>query len=128
MTQRQARYRAGAPSEHEYQSNVVEWSALQAPTCPELELLYAVPNGAYKSKVAAAKFKREGLKSGVPDLVLPVARKGYHGLYIEMKGPTGRISKTQKWWIARLSEQGYLTSVCWTDTEAIGVLKEYLEI
>ena len=30
--------------------------------------------------------KRQGVKAGVPDIMLPAARAGYHGLYIELKG------------------------------------------
>mgnify|MGYP004433785991 CR=1 FL=1 len=33
----------------------------------------------------AANLKRQGVKAGVPDLHLPVARGGYNGLYIELK-------------------------------------------
>src|SRR5262249_36249391 len=42
-----------------------------------------------------------------PDLCLPVARKGWHALYVEMKRQKGgRLSADQRWWHWRLREQG----------------------
>ena len=71
--------------------------------------------------------KAEGLKAGVPDLCLPVARQGYHGLYIEMKYGRNKPTAKQKWWLEKLAEQGYKTIVCWGADEAIAVLEDYLE-
>ena len=49
---------------------------------PELELLHHIPNGGSRDVVEAAHMKRQGVKSGVPDLHLPVPRGGYASLYI----------------------------------------------
>ena len=125
MTQSRARYSAG-PSEHEEQAAVIDWSKLQSAAVPELKLLHAIPNGAHKSKAAAVKFKAEGLKPGVPDLCLPVARNGYHALYIEMKVKNRKPRKNQEWWLDKLQEQGNLAVVCWSADEAIEVISEYL--
>lgn len=55
---------------------------------PEAGLLYAIPNGASaSSKAAAGKRKAEGQLKDMPDLCLPVARCGYHALYVEVKRP-----------------------------------------
>ena len=75
---------------------------------PELALIYAVPNGELRSKGTAGKLKSQGVKPGVPDLVLPVARGGYFGMYIEMKRQRGgSLSPDQKWWRDQLIDQGY---------------------
>ena len=67
------------------------------------------------------------MKPGVPDLCLPVARGGYHGLYIELKRAVGGIlSDEQKWWIDELKSQGYAAIVCHGAEEAIRTIKEYL--
>lgn len=39
-----------------------------------------VPNGGKRSKRVAAGLKHSGVKSGYPDLVIDIARNGYHGL------------------------------------------------
>jgi hypothetical protein len=80
---------------------------------PELRWLYSVPNGGARSATTAALMRAEGVRRGVPDLVLPVARGGHFGLYVEMKRP-GRHSTTreQREWIAGLIEQGYRAVVC----------------
>ena len=70
-----------------HQEAIIEWCAWNMQQYPELELLYHVPNGGKRDKATAAVLKRQGVKAGVPDLVLPVARCGYHGLYIELKAP-----------------------------------------
>lgn len=113
-------------SEHAEQVALLEWSQLAANTCPELALLFAVPNGARTSMSQALKLKAEGLKRGVPDLFLPVARNSWHGLFIELKYGQGKPSVEQCWWADRLSEQGYLAVVCWGWIEAREAIVEYL--
>lgn len=71
--------------------------------------------------------KRQGVKAGVPDLCLPVARGQYHGLYIEMKYDKNKPTKKQEEWLRDLSKQGYLTVVCYECKQAITVLTQYLE-
>lgn len=74
---------------------------------PELRLFHAIPNGGHRSKRTAGQMKAEGVRRGVPDYCLPVARGGYHGLYIELKNATGRASPEQRQWLADLTAQGY---------------------
>ncbi|MBQ6519105.1 MAG: VRR-NUC domain-containing protein, partial [Anaerolineaceae bacterium] len=101
------------PTESEEQCLLFEWAEMSLAKYPELALLFHVPNGSSKSKFQAVKFKREGLKAGVPDLCLPVARQGYHALYIEMKRTEGgRLSDAQKWWLENLQKQGNKAVVC----------------
>ena len=53
------------------------------------------------------------MKSGVPDLCLPVPRGAYHGLYIEMKRLRGNTTtEDQDDWLEFLTRQGYLAVVC----------------
>ena len=72
------------------QATLMDWAALMAGRWPELQLLFHVPNGGARGKAEAARMKRQGVKAGVPDLMLPVARGGYHGLFLEMKAALGR--------------------------------------
>ena len=75
----------------------------------------------------AVKLKREGVKPGVPDLFLPVARQDCHGLWLEMKAKDGRVSEKQGDWMEKLEEQGYRVAVAFSAEEAITVIKEYLK-
>lgn len=113
-----------------HQGAVVEWAHLQRKRWPALECLFAVPNGTHiASGAARGKAKREGLKSGVPDLCLPVARRGYSALFIELKAP-GRgaaTSDAQDRWLARLNDHGCLAVVAVGANEAIERLRWYVE-
>ena len=90
--------------------------------------LLSIPNGANKSPAAAAKFKREGLRPGVPDLFLPIAQHEYHGLWIEMKRRKGgTVSIAQRDWTIFLRSQDYAAYVCEGADETIRIIKLYME-
>ena len=90
-----------------------QWAALESGAHPELALLHAIPNGGKRSKSEAARMKAAGVKPGVPDMFLPVAREGCHGLYIELKRRDGgRVSTEQTAWMDALARQGYKTALC----------------
>lgn len=118
----------GDLTESQEQQLLFEWAALSAGRWPELALMYHIPNGGSRSKSEAGRFRAEGVKAGVPDICLPVARGGYHGLYIELKRVKGgRVSMAQQGWIAALIAQGYYACVCKGWDEAAHVIKKYLE-
>lgn len=112
--------------ESEEQTAIIEWANIMQHRVPELALLYHVPNGGSRNVIEAKRLKAQGVKSGVPDLVLPVARGKYHGLYIELKTPRGRVSDTQKQWLEALRNQGYAAIVCRGADEAIAMIAKYL--
>ena len=93
---------------------------------PELALLHSIPNGGYRAIGEASRLKASGVLAGVPDIFLPVARGSYHGLYIELKTATGRVSADQKIVIARLQEQNYQVEICRGAEEAIAAIEKYL--
>jgi len=128
--------------EHDAQVEVFEWAKVMSMKHPELELLHATPNGAFyggdKGRWSRAKKMRdEGVKSGVPDIFLPVpmaytdkttglANSMVAGLWIEMKAEEGKVSPEQEWWISKLEEYGYTVMVCYSADEAIKVIIDYL--
>jgi hypothetical protein len=117
------------PTESEEQQSLFAWAEIQAGRYPELRLLYHIPNGGKRGKAEAGRFAAEGVRSGVPDLCLPVARGLYHGLYIELKRTRGgKISDTQREWETALANQGYCAVVCRGWVEASKVLLWYLRI
>lgn len=92
------------------------------------ELIYHVPNGGHRVKAVAAKLKAQGVKAGIPDLVLPMARGGYFGLYIEFKATVepAPVSPRQHACIRRLNAQGYLAIVCRGHFDVMEQLRAYL--
>lgn len=116
------------PTEDEEQMQIFQWAMYQRGKHPELALLFHIPNGGKRGKAEAARFKAMGVKSGVPDLCLPVSRGGYHGLYIELKRRRGgQVSGDQREWIAALLNNGYCARVCRGSQEAIEVIRIYIE-
>ncbi|MBC3486703.1 VRR-NUC domain-containing protein [Pseudomonas sp. SWRI50] len=73
------------PVDREGQEQAALMKELQLRYPQAYKLIYHVPNGGHRIKAVAAKLKGQGVKAGVPDLVLPMARGGYFGLYIEFK-------------------------------------------
>lgn len=115
------------PHESAEQTAVFQWAAYRTGVYPELDLLYHVPNGGSRNHIEAARLKAQGVKAGVPDLVLPVARGKHHGLYIELKRQKGgRLSDDQKKWLDELTEQGYLAVRCDGSEAAIKTIEDYL--
>lgn len=116
------------PVQHEagQQEALFRWVQFRAVTLPELRMLYHIPNGGRRSAKEAAHLKRQGVRPGVPDLCLPVARGKYHGLYIELKAGDNQPTDKQEEWLSALSAQGYAVAVCWSCEEAQQVLETYL--
>lgn len=114
-------------SESLEQQNLIQWCELSKSKYKDLDLIYAVPNGGSRHKLEAIKLKREGVKSGVPDLLLPVIilKYEYYGLYIEMKYGKNKTSENQKKYIERLKNQGYKVEVCYGFYEAKLVIEKY---
>ena len=113
------------PLEHEEQAAVVQWFDLQYPHLSRL--LYAIPNGANKSIATAMKFKREGLRAGFPDLGLAVGRRGYNGMFIEMKRVNRSfLNEEQKQYALDLRKQGFFVCVAYGFDEARQFINGYL--
>lgn len=87
--------------------------------------VFHIPNGGSRNKIEAANLKKQGVRAGVPDLCIPVSRKGYHGLFIEMKAGRNKATETQKQWIELLNKNGYLATVCNGAGEAINTIENY---
>lgn len=116
------------PKEGQEQATLMSWAGMQSCVYPELGLLFHIPNGGSRSKAEAGRFKAEGVRAGVPDLMLPVARGEYHGLFIELKRlDGGTVSQEQKTWLRELKEQGYYATICLGWESASRVIRAYLD-
>lgn len=124
---------ASSGSEDGHQLALMQWCALNFNLYPELKWLHHSPNGGFRNKREAAKLKAMGVKTGFPDLFLPLARKGHSGLFIEMKRPdsvgkkAGEPTDDQEKWIAHLKKEGYIALVCFGWIDARDTLLKYLE-
>ena len=82
------------PTEAQEQAALFRWAECMAWKWPELRCMHHIPNGGSRNPIEARHLKEQGVKAGIPDVFLPCARGGFHGLYIEMKRRTGgRISE-----------------------------------
>jgi hypothetical protein len=116
------------PSESVEQICLFRWAMYEECKYPELALLYHIPNGGKRNITTAKRLKAEGVKSGVPDIHLPVPRNGFHGLYIELKKQKGSCTtEKQDDWIEALNAHGYLAVVCKGWEEASKKIIQYLK-
>lgn len=115
-------------TESRHQQAVIKWSeqASIRQKWPELKLLHHIPNERQCSPAQGRLLKLLGVRRGVPDLDLPVARGKYHGLRIEMKNEDGSASPDQDWWIGELQEQNYFAECCHGWRSAVRVIEWYM--
>jgi len=114
---------------------------------PELNLFHAIPNGGKRDKITGAKMKQEGVRPGVCDTFLPVAKSFYfpemddqqvgggqgfyYGLYIEFKAPkyitrkNGGVSDKQDAFMEGVRGQGYCARVAYSWREAANLVMAY---
>lgn len=106
---------------------------------PALRWLAAIPNGGQRDKATAGRLKAEGVKAGVPDILLPVpvpisgGARMLHGFWIELKREIyrnrkdGGRSEEQLDWADYLRDAGYAYSLCFGWEEARDAIRLYLE-
>lgn len=113
-------------NEHEEQAAVIQWKNLNLKKYPGLKNLYAIANGGYRNIQTAVKLKEEGVVAGVLDLFLACPRGAYAGLYIEMKVKPNKPTPEQLEFMDNVRQEGYSAVVCYSATEAINVITDYL--
>jgi hypothetical protein len=112
-------------SEHQIQSAFFGWAELQRKRIPNIEMMFAVPNGGVRHKATAGRLKGEGVKAGVPDVLWPVPRGGYIGLAIEFKSGEGNPTAEQRRRIDGLQKEGWNAVLCWSWESAARVVVGY---
>lgn len=97
------------------------------------DYLFAVPNGGKRNVREAARFKRMGVRAGIPDYFLHVVKLTHEsitpcgGLWIELKAEGGRLSTEQHAQLSHLRICGYATCVAYGWLEAAERIREYLK-
>lgn len=88
-----------------------------------------IPNGLISARLKN-KVVPLGVRRGYPDLMMPIPRGIYHGLFIELKAPdvdVGRgLSREQRVVLKRLSDRGYLAVAINDFDTAVRVITDYL--
>jgi hypothetical protein len=111
------------------QSQCVAWFRAQHPEI----IIFAIPNAAKRSFALAARMRKEGMVSGIPDLFIAKdSREGifqmYNGLFIEMKrSDSEKTTANQDYYLQKLQEAGYKTAVCHSFDEFQQTVNEYLK-
>ena len=93
-----------------------------------IDAIYHPPKGGLTNPKEAARFKRQGVKAGVSDLVIRQARGGWHGLYLEFKATPphhAALSESQHGWLEESEYEGYCAVLARGLEEAKAVLREY---
>lgn len=116
-----------------------------SPPVPLLKRLFAIHNQGHGDAIHGGKARAEGVKKGVPDLMLPVPKLmtdqpagsfWFHGLFIELKRLAVKpkratsmdlTSDSQDDWIGFLTAQGYRCNICYGWQEATVVIRDYLK-
>ena len=108
--------------ESAHQRAYFEWAALQQ----HARDAFAIPNGGRRDRREAARMQGEGVRAGIPDVMLPKARGGAHGLWIEFKAPGGRTTTAQAQRLHTLVADGYACVVAYSVDAAIEATMQYL--
>lgn len=117
--------------ESDEQKALIQWAQLTVIKKLRIgDYLTHIANEGKRGPKAAKDFIELGGSPGYPDLMLDIPTSKYHGLRIEMKAPKPHksvIKANQTMWISRLVDVGYRAVICYSASEAIAVITEYME-
>ncbi len=86
-----------------------------------------VPNGGKRDQLTGARLKRQGVKPGVPDVLIFDLGSNGKPTALELKRQNGRYSQVrpnQKGWLQGLDDRGWNTIVGYGASDAISKLQE----
>ena len=125
--------------ESDIQRNCIKWIRAQYPNV----VCFSIPNGGRRDKIGAAILKSEGLLAGAADLFLAHPKVEYssynfqeydddsanytHGIFLEIKTPTGRQSESQKEFEKKVLANGYDYRIVRSLDQFMKIVKDYLK-
>jgi hypothetical protein len=97
-----------------------------------------VPNGGNRDAATGAKMKKQGVKPGVPDVLIFDKPDRFSsainpdfaisGIVIELKRQKGgKVRESQEKWLQKLNNRGWITNICHGADEAIDWLEDIFE-
>lgn len=113
--------------EDEHQTVLTQWARMMRTQYPALTLYHHIPNGGLRDKRTAARLIGQGVHSGVPDVFIPAARGGYHGIYVELKAGANSPTPNQNEFMSGAMAEGYYCAVCYGWPCAAAVIEKYLK-
>jgi len=111
-------------SESTHQFRVVKWLEQRGHVC------FAVPNGGSRNRFEAMRLKREGVRSGVPDIIILTPAKNNCSTAVEMKKykgvkhkqPCNCMEESQKEWQQLFINNGFNHILAHGEEDAIADL------
>ena len=101
-------------NESAMQMHLFHWIDGVALEHPFLRLAFHPANGGHRHISTAERLKREGVRPGVPDVIIPVPiydsdgdKLLYHGMALELKVNDNKLSHSQSWYLNELVNQGW---------------------
>lgn len=130
MVEPRKRHRTPKPkgeSESRIQQRLIRWWDAEAGRLGlESDDLMAFPLQGKRTRANGARMKAEGMRAGTPDMLLTVPRGKQHGLWIELKTPTGRVSPSQHRMLVRLERRRYAAFASYGFEAAVKLISGYL--
>lgn len=83
------------------------------------------PNGGTRNAREASYLKKEGVKSGVPDILIFNTKGINSGLAIELKVFPNKMQPSQKEWAENLTKCGWQVECCYSLDECIDIIDNY---
>ena len=77
-------------------------------------LYFHTPNGGYRIKQQAKRFKAQGVLAGIPDVMILKARGEYHGFAAELKVGKNRPTERQKQVMKQMKLEGWSVVVAYS--------------
>ena len=87
-----------------------------------------VPNGIYSNPINISKFKKQGLKPGIPDVLIfeSDGRNFWDGFAVELKIGNNKPNQNQIRWMQKLNQHGWLCVWCNDLDSAIDAIDKYI--
>lgn len=112
----------GDLAEATIQKTVVAWCKSH----PKLaRVIMHFPNEGKRTWYYGKLLQTMGMRAGVSDLFVAMARHEFIGAWIELKSAKGIVSSAQKEFLEDMRQQGYFTAVCRSIDECINTLTWY---
>ncbi len=115
--------------EEELQIAAMQYIRLQYPSAISFHVRNEGISGTKMQRmVYGAKSKKMGVLSGVSDIIILEPKAIYHGLMIELKSKKGRVSESQKLFMARCEDKSYMTRVCNSFDQVQAAVDTYMSL